>query len=100
MTESADTIAEPLRSILQGYFNVEMFWHSFPKDLLAYLAQDAELAARFKAQFAAAIVEGTLSAAQYQKLTDQSFDNEGALYAWLYKLWAEIYGEEPVPGDD
>lgn len=100
MTESTDAVEEPLRSILQGYFNVEMFWHSFPKDLLAYLALDPGLAARFKAQFAAAIVDGTLSVAQYQKLTGQSFDNEGALYAWLYKLWAEIYGDEPVPGDD
>jgi hypothetical protein len=63
-------------------------------------ALDAAHAARFKAQFAAAIVEGSLSAAQYQQLTGQHFDNDGALYAWLYKLWKEIYGDEPVPGDD
>ncbi len=99
MTQSVDAIAEPLRSTLRGYFNIDMFWHSFPCDLQEHLAMDAADAARFKQQFAAAIVKGSLSVAQYKQLTGQDFDNEGALYAWLYKLWSEIYGDESIPGD-
>ena len=93
-------LPEPLRTALSSYFDVELFWHGFPADLKAFLAADPARAALFKAQFAEAITQGTLSLAGYRKLTNHAFGNVGELYAWLFRLWAEIYGDEPIPGDE
>jgi len=100
MSDAAPTLPEPLRSIISAYFDVELFWHSFPSDLQAYLAANPIPATRFKEQFAAAITGRTIAPDEYHALTNQKFGNEGELYSWLYQLWAEIYGDEPLPGDD
>ena len=99
MSETASALPEPLRTILATYFDAGLFWHSFPSALKAFLAADPAQAARFKEQYAAAITRGTLSPEEYRRLTNQAFGSDRELYSWLYKLWAEIYGNEPVPGD-
>lgn len=99
MNESNSGLPEPLRTMISTYFDVELFWHSFPSELHTFLAANPDEAAQFKAQFAAAFVDETFSLDEYQRLTSQTFGNEGELYVWLSELWTKIYGDEPIPGD-
>jgi hypothetical protein len=93
-------IPEPLQSLLRTTFDVDLFWHSFPDLIHSALASDAQQAALFKQQFASAIIEGTISPGQYYELTNHRFESEEDLHSWLRKLWREIYGDEPIPGDE
>jgi hypothetical protein len=94
------SIPEPLRSLLGYAFDVELFWHSFPSLLLAELQRDPAQARLFKQQFADAIVRETISPEQYRELTHDEYETAEKLNSWLRRLWVEIYGDEPIPGDD
>jgi hypothetical protein len=93
-------VPEPLATTLSTYFDVELFWHSFPELLQKFLASDLEVAKIFKQQFIEAITKDTVSAEQYYRLTGHKFANDVQLIGWLHKLWIEIYGDEILPGWD
>ena len=93
-------LPEPLATMLSTYFDVELFWHSFHEGIQTVLAQDPNRAALFKRQFADAIINNRISTEQYRRLTNQRFETDQDLRMWLRSLWAEIYGQEPIPGDD
>lgn len=98
--ENAPTLPEPLSQVLKTYFDVELFWHSFHQGMKDYQKNFPAEAAEFKKQFAEAIAKNTLSPKEYQRLTNHSFKTQQELNSHLRSLWEELYGQEPIPGDE
>jgi hypothetical protein len=100
MPNDSAKLPEPLRTVISTCFDIELFWHSFPSGVHEYLAGDAAKAQLFKEQFAEAILNSTMTVDQYRRLTGKALASDRELSRWLRQLWGEIYGEEPIPGDD
>ncbi|TBW46403.1 hypothetical protein EZI54_23240 [Marinobacter halodurans] len=83
-------IKEPLRTILRKYCHIECYdpqilreaistGHGFPYDI--------DL---FKAQLREAIDMKLISPDEYEALTEEDFDSQDDLQAWLEELWDEL----------
>ena len=97
---STYNLPEPLQNILRNYCHVELFWAGWHESILAALERNPEMASQFKQQLAEAIVQCEMTPQQLRALTNHEFKDEIAVGLWLTEIWREIYGDEPVPGED
>lgn len=90
---------EPLAHYLRTYCNVDAVdIEALREQILRPKLPDR--AAAFREQLARTIVHGTLMPQDYEALTREDFDSPSDLNKWLRKLWACIFGDEPIPGDE
>ena|SRR5271157_2837814 len=97
---TAADIPQPLRYFMKTFFNVEVFGPGWSDRIHRALAMKPEDEAAFRRQFADLIEKGEITPAIYKQLTDHRFDSQQELQKWLYHLWEEIYGDEPIPGEE
>jgi len=87
------TVPEPLATFLKAGFNVEIFWSGWPglaeqnANSLPEEQQNCLLT-----QYAEAVVNTTISPAEYEALTrDDNYATPEALTEWLLELWPDVY---------
>lgn len=89
-------VPEPLADALRSYCNVNAL-DAIPhlRDFLRK-AENQNEAALVRRQLADAILKQNLTAQQYEELTDQDFDSQEELTAWLRRLWQQLFDNEPI----
>ena len=97
---TAADVPEPLRYFMKTFFNVEVFGPGWIESIHRALALKPEDAEAFRTQFADLINKNEITPAVYKTLTYHRFDSQEELRKWLYHLWEEIYGDEPIPGEE
>lgn len=91
-------VSDEMGRILSCHLDVNAFtadWvESLRRTLDSLLAPSR--AARFRRELAAAILHGTLTPAEYERLTGEDLDALEDLERWLRELWRLLYGDAPV----
>ena len=96
----AGPIPEPLRSVLEGRFNVEIQGRDWIDSIRAYAATTGEGGRLFRRQFAHAILHESVSPDDYYAVTqDPNYATAAELYERLREVWARLYGNVPVTED-
>jgi len=86
-------IPEPLRTVLRNRFNVELFGRDWEENVHQYLCRSTTLAENFRQQFAAMIVNRSVTPEDYFALTNDRYANEDRMYEAMLRLWKELYGD-------
>jgi hypothetical protein len=98
---TAEQVPEPLKESLRTFFHLEGgSGPEWGRDLRRVLSANPAREQRFREQLAALIVGQALDEVQYRLLTDHQFDSTNDLYRHLRRRWRDIYGSEPIPGDE
>ena len=96
----ADAVPEPLRSILESRFNVEVQgrgWIDFIRNGAAAVGDGGLL---FRRQFAHAILHQSISPEEYYAITqDPNYPTAAELDERLREVWARLYDNAPVAED-
>lgn len=90
-----NNVPEPLADVLRTYCNVNALsddWHESVRRMLEHTNETTI----FKEQLADAILNGSVSPADYERLTREDFDTPEDLEVRLHELWHDLYGDEPV----
>lgn len=80
-----------LSNVLRNYCNVNARDRRWTDAIREFLQRDPQRGAQFKTELDAAIDNGTLSAAECERLTDEDFDTQEDLVEWLKELRNLIY---------
>lgn len=83
-------INEPLKTILRKYCHVECYDPHLIREAISTgkgFPYDVQL---FKAQLREAIDNKLISTADYEELTEEDFDSQDELQAWLEEFWSEL----------
>lgn len=83
-------IKEPLKKILRKYCHVECYDPQLIREAISTgkgFPYDVQL---FKAQLREAIDNNLISTADYEELTEEDFDSQEELQAWLEEFWSEL----------
>lgn len=83
-------IKEPLKTILRKYCHVECCDPQLIREAISTgkgFPYDVQL---FKAQLREAIDNNLISTADYEELTEEDFDSQEELQAWLEEFWSEL----------
>ena len=83
-------IKEPLKTVLRKYCQVECYDPQLLREAISTgqgFPYDADL---FKAQLREAIDMKLISPEEYEELTEEDFDSQSDLQAWLEELWSEL----------
>lgn len=83
-------IQEPLRTVLQKYCHVETYCPQLLKEAINSGNGFPYDVALFKSQLREAIDNQSISPDEYEKITEEDFDSQEDLQAWLEELWSEI----------
>jgi hypothetical protein len=94
---TAADIPEPLNHFLKVFFNVEVLGPGWHDRIHRAFAIDPVKASAFRRQFADLIHKNEITPAVYEQLTHHTLDSREELTDWLYHMWKEIYGDEPIP---
>ena len=88
-----------LADVLHRYANVNAFTADWPNKLKAELFDPRfpERAPLLRRQLAEAILEQTITPAEYERLTGEDFDSQDELDEWLREFWRAIFGNETIP---
>jgi hypothetical protein len=96
----SDAVPEPLRSILESCFNVEVQgrdWIGYTRNV-ATSSGDGGRA--FRRQFARAILHQSISPDDYYAVTqDPNYPTVAELYERLREVWAWLYDNAPITED-
>ena len=85
-----NNIKEPLRTILRKYCQVECYDPQLLREALSAgkgFPYDANL---FKDQLRESIDKKLITLEEYVALTEEDFDSQDDLQAWLEELWSEL----------
>lgn len=100
MTVMPDAIPEPLRTVLERRFNVEIQGRGWIDSIRAYAATTGEGGRLFRRQFAHAILHESISPDDYYAVTqDPNYPTTAELYERLREVWARLYDHAPVTED-
>ena len=93
-------VPEPLRSVLETCFNVEVQgrdWIGFIRNVASRSGENGLL---FRRQFAHAILHQSVSVDDYYAITqDPNYATVAELYDRLREVWAWLYDNAPVTED-
>lgn len=95
--------SDPLPYVLENYCNVNALSDDWAERVMRLLKHSSGLPnreCRFKQQLAEAILNRTITPAEYERLTDEDFDTPEDLETRLRELWFDVYGDEPVSLDN
>lgn len=93
-------IPEPLRSVLEYRFNIEIQGRGWMDSIRAYAALTGDGGRLFRRQFAHAILHHTLSPDDYYAVTqDPSYSTAEELDERLREIWARLYDGAPITED-
>ena len=93
-------IPEPLRSVLEYRFNVEIQGRGWIDSIRDYAALTGEGGRLFRRQFAHAILHESISPEDYSAVTqDPNYPTTEELYERLREVWAWLYPNAPVTED-
>lgn len=87
---SGKLVKEPLKKIIRNYYQVEAYDPVFIFDGIECgggFSKDIDL---FIEQLREAIDNNFISLAEYEQLTDEDFDSQEDLTAWLEEMYSEI----------
>lgn len=95
---TVSSVPELFASVARRHFHVEVMGSNWQENLRRELDHPGhpERSAQFRQQFAQAILNRTITPAQYEGLTGEEFDTPEDLEAGLRELWRGFYGDEPV----
>ena len=94
------TIPEPLRSVLESRFNVEIQGRGWIDSIRNYAATTGEGGRLFRRQFAHAILHQSISPEDYYAVTqDPNYPTAAELDERLREVWAWLYDNAPVTED-
>jgi len=95
-----DAIPEPLRTVLEGRFNVEIQGRDWMDSIRSYASTTGEGGRLFRRQFAQAILHESISPEDYYAVTqDPNYPTAAELYERLREIWARLYENAPVTED-
>ena len=95
-----DAIPEPLRSVLEARFNVEIQGSGWMNTIRSYAATTGEDGRLFRRQLAHAILHQSISPDDYYAVTqDPNYPTVEELYERLREVWARLYDNAPVTED-
>jgi len=95
-----DAIPEPLRSVLESRFNVEVQGSGWIDFIRSYAAGAGDEGRLFRRQFAHAILHQSISPEDYSAVTqDPNYPTAAELYERLREVWARLYNNAPVTED-
>lgn len=83
-------IKEPLRTVFKKFCHVECYAPQILRNAInsGYgFPYDVDL---FRKQLRDVIDNKSITTAQYEQLTDEDFDSQDDLLAWLEELWLEV----------
>ncbi|GAA3952755.1 hypothetical protein [Allohahella marinimesophila] len=83
-------IKEPLRSVIKEFYQIECYDPQLISRAIITgkgFAYDSEL---FRTQLREAIDKNLISPEEYEALTDEDFDTQEDLNAWLEEMYSEI----------
>jgi hypothetical protein len=93
-------IPEPLRTVLEGRFNVEIQGRDWIDTIRCYAATTGEDGRLFRRQFAHAILHQSISPEDYYAVTqDPNYPTAAELDERLREVWAWLYNNAPVTED-
>lgn len=96
----SDTIPEPLRSVLESRFNVEVQGSGWIDFIRNYAATTGDGGRLFRRQFAHAILHQSIAPDDYYAVTqDPNYPTAAELYERLREVWAWLYDNVPVTED-
>lgn len=95
---SENAVSEMMERILKSHFDVNAFDENWVESLQRTLNHPnfPNRAREFKSELASAILDHTISPAQYEKLTGEDFDTPEDLEEWLREVWQKLYDGKPV----
>jgi hypothetical protein len=87
-----------LISVLRRYCNVNVSFSDWPKLLIEELnhPNHPDRAKQFQQQLAYAILNGTISPAEYERLTEEDLETSEEVEERLRELWKDLYGNLDV----
>ncbi len=96
----ADAVPEPLRSVLESCFNVEVQGRDWIGSIRNVAARSGEDGRLFRRQFAHAILHQSVSPDDYYAITqDPNYPTVAELDERLREVWARLYDNAPVTED-
>lgn len=96
----ASNIPEPLRSILEARFNVEIQGGDWIQTILSYASVTQDGGRLFKRQLAHAILNQSISPDDYYAVTqDPNYPTYEELYERLREVWGWLYKNAPITED-
>ena len=96
----ADAVPEPLRTVLEGRFNVEIQGRDWIDSIRTYAATTGEDGRLFRRQIAHAILHQSISVDDYYAITqDPNYPTAEELYERLREVWGRLYDNAPVTED-
>jgi hypothetical protein len=96
----ADAVPEPLRSILESCFNVEVQGRDWIGTIRNVAASSGDGGRVFRRQFAHAILHESISLDDYYAITqDPNYPTVAELYERLREVWAWLYDNAPITED-
>ncbi|MCL1038701.1 hypothetical protein L2750_16350 [Shewanella submarina] len=86
-------VSKPLDRVLEVYchvnaINIELLAEHCKKEDWSYASP-----MEYKDQLRDAISKHSISVAEYDRITQEEFDSEEELYAWLTEVWDKTIGE-------
>ena len=88
--ETEISIKEPLKTVLRKYYHVECYDPQLIREAISTgkgFPYDVSL---FKTQLREAIDNRLISPEEYEELTEEDFDSQEDLQAWLEEFWSEL----------
>ena len=93
-------IPEPLRSVLESRFNVEVQGSGWIDFIRSAASASEDGGCLFRRQFAHAILHQSISPEEYSAVTqDPNYPTAEELYERLREVWARLYNNAPVTED-
>lgn len=84
------SIKEPLKTVLRKYCHVECYDPKLIRDAIIWGKGFPYNVEAFKYQLREAIDNRLVSLEEYEELTEEDFDSQEDLQAWLEEFWAEL----------
>lgn len=84
------SIKEPLKTVLRKYCHVECYDPKLIRDAIISGKGFQYNVEAFKYQLREAIDNRLVSLEEYEELTEEDFDSQEDLQAWLEEFWAEL----------
>jgi len=84
------SIKEPLKTVLRKYCHVECYDPKLIRDAIISGKGFPYNLEEIKSQLREAIDNRLISLEEYEELTEEDFDSQEDLQAWLEEFWAEL----------
>jgi len=90
-------VPEPLATILYTYCNVNAMTEHWVDSLKIGIRHSESQGRLFRSQLANAILHRSITPDDYERLTEEDFDSQDDLQAWLRELWPQLHPYTPLP---